>query len=645
MVAAREWGARCRALVLVVMILGCGGSSSSSPAPPAPGPLAQLGELATQEGPGVSLDLSPAGGQFALPGGAVLHVPAGALSQATKVTVARSALSLDHVSFYVAGSFAYQLSANRDVERISPPLRLEVPGDPAQVAIGALGGTGWAKRSEYTGGTSAVLIDHFSEHAFAFVQPTPALSENPAVPAHPDEVVKVRAGSDYIRDHANQWEKEFLGIGEVETPMAHCEALKRLIDEKRRTWDFRFPADVISDPLFATFRMGKFLFTSKSSTEVTGPEQVFWQKTMAAHARIKARVLASSQKLSPAQLLQVAVEESGNNAAMGILAAHNFLKQTTNEGRDMILENFGNPFTGEISVGPAMRANDQRAQMFEENAQLHGGEVASKLRAWRNIDRSPSGAYDKMGPLYHVFAAMTAATFMPHINGGAIAVAGEAAMRASGITGDVADFEKAQADFCGKAVGEAVVELFEDPTAVPGSPDAGASPDAKPPVNTAPTNLTCGMKPWNGDRCFFLRETPRLHCAPAGAGAPRFTYTWQEYKKAPRYWFLTVSYFGYLGKFVDADNNTGKPRFDCEGSSVSEVLACLVAARNAETSDCREASSLGQTCSGTPWVLTDICGKAQLSQMNFPQGTANFDEIWAFIKAHADSNGSTDTMP
>ena len=104
---------------------------------------------------------------------------------------------------------------------------------------------------------------------------------------------------------------------------------------------------------------------------------------------------------------------------------------------------------------------------YEQSARSHDGEIAMKLRAWRSRDRSPSGTYHKMGPLYHVFAAMTSTTFLPHVQGGSIAVSGEALMRATGISGDVADPEKGQADSCGKAVGDAVVKLFLNPNAVP----------------------------------------------------------------------------------------------------------------------------------------------------------------------------------
>lgn len=633
MAAAGEWGNRGLVLGLVAGILGCQQHAKSS----LPPPLAKLGALASPQGEPVTLNLSPTGGQLALPGGAVLHVPPGALSEATKVTVARFDLSLDRLSFYVADAFAYHLSAKRSIAVISPPLRLDLPGDGAQVALAAVGESQWNRLPEYTGGASTVIIDHFSQHVFALAEPTAALTPTAALPADDAAAKKVGAANDFIRDHANQWERAFLGIDEIDAPTNLCEELKDLIIAKEKEWSFKFPEDVVSDPLFSAFHMGKFLFTSTSPSEVTSPERLFWLKTLPSQLRIRTRVLAADRKLTPADVLQIAVEENGNNAALGILAAHNFLKETTNEGRDMIVENFGDPFKGEIVVGPALRSDPGRAQTYEQNARSHGGEIAMKLRAWRSRDRSPAGSYDKMGPLYHVFAAMAATTFLPHIQGGAIAVSGEALMRATGITGDVADPEKGQADSCGKAVGDAVIKLFVDPNAVPSS-----DPPKPPPDSGMPSGLTCGLKTWNGDRCYFIRETPRFHCLPVSTGSTQ--YVWQEYKKDFRYWFLTVSYFARLGQFSSADHNNGAPTFTCQTSSMTETLGCLVAARNAEYSDCVDASKLGQKCIAL-YSLTDLCGMAKLSQTYFPQGTQSFDEMWAFIKAHAETNDSYDTPP
>lgn len=637
MVKAQHAGLWLLALGLAAGALACGGDSkqTSTPNSSLPPSLMALGELAVQEGDPVTIKLSAMGGDVPLLGDASLHVEPGALSQDTELTVVRAAVDLDSLSFYVKNAFSYTLRSQQSIPQIAPPLRLVLCDDSgSQIALRAAGDAVWEKRTEYTASSSAVTIDHFSEQTFVFVEPMPALTATAALPATAEEQNKVGLANDFIRDYANEWERAFLGIGETGSPQEQCQELEDMLAQQRSQWTFAFPVDVMSDPLFSTFHMGKFLFTSKKPSEVQDPERLFWVTTLPSQAAIRARVLASSHPLTPAEVLTIAVEENGNNAALGVLAAHNFLKEMTTDGRDMIVENFGDPFKGEIAVGPTMRNNPTSVSRYEENARQGGGEVAAHLQTWRSSERSPAGTYDKMGPIYHVFAALASAVYMPHIEGGSIAVAGETLMRFTGITGDVADPEKGQADLCGAKIGNLMADLFLDPVVPISQADAGQS------TTNSRNDLRCGQKPWNGDRCYFVWEAPRMKCTP-GEGAQQYTYTWQPFTKDQYYYYFTVSYFDYLSAFTTADSYNGLTTLDCKQATLSETLACQVTEQSASTSDCLEAARIGTGCNAA-YGLTNVCGQCQLSKTFFADGTQSFDELWAFMKAHAATNNSYD---
>jgi hypothetical protein len=78
------------------------------------------------------------------------------------------------------------------------------------------------------------------------------------------------------------------------------------------------------------------------------------------------------------------------------------------------------------------------------------GDPASHLRSWRQgTNITAAGEYDKMGPLYHIFAAMTGALWLPTRASGPGIASGEAFLRTFRVGADRPDTSKAAADQCG----------------------------------------------------------------------------------------------------------------------------------------------------------------------------------------------------
>lgn len=110
---------------------------------------------------------------------------------------------------------------------------------------------------------------------------------------------------------------------------------------------------------------------------------------------------------------------------MGVLAAHNLLKELTLSGRRLPLHAF-----------PQSTAR-----------------LAESLTPWRRAPRLPAGGYDRLGPLYHVLAAFTLVTWTASPTLGVLAADYEALRRIARVGRDRPDPEKARADRCGVEAG------------------------------------------------------------------------------------------------------------------------------------------------------------------------------------------------
>jgi hypothetical protein len=95
------------------------------------------------------------------------------------------------------------------------------------------------------------------------------------------------------------------------------------------------------------------------------------------------------------------------------------------------------------------------------------GQLARQLEPWRRDSPwSPKGRYDKLGPLYHIFAAMVARVWSASPTFGTVAISGEAILRAVHWGTDSPDTEKAAADECGRKIGDRIMagdRVFKGP--------------------------------------------------------------------------------------------------------------------------------------------------------------------------------------
>jgi hypothetical protein len=147
-----------------------------------------------------------------------------------------------------------------------------------------------------------------------------------------------------------------------------------------------------------------------------------------------------------------------------VLAAHNYLKNIKYQG------------VHDFHVG----------KPFPEKQ----GSPASHLASWREgSNLTPAGVYDKIGPLYHIFAAMTAEVWFPTQFGGDIAVNGEALLRTFQLIGDHPDMQKALADGCGENAGQ---WLRDNP---PSEEQEGLPP------GSSDTGSKDGSGSWHGAEC------------------------------------------------------------------------------------------------------------------------------------------------
>jgi hypothetical protein len=259
----------------------------------------------------------------------------------------------------------------------------------------------------------------------------------------------------------DQATRDFYGLDEsgdylppIYTQEEMCKALQTVIAGYA---DFSLPDD------YSGKRLGWYLGDAGDpAQQATYPE--FWNYTKASMTTINRQVLDSSTRLTPADVLKIAIDANGGNVPMGLLAAHNYLKNLAYLGRE-----YGDPGKLDENWMPiALRPVPPLT-----------GQPVAHLEPWRQSDpANPSGRLDKVGCLYHIFAAAVAAAWGHEwINSGDVAAAGEALLR-SGLgvlAGDVPDREKGLADECGARLGGAVMARAtgQKPPGAAGQPSGG----------------------------------------------------------------------------------------------------------------------------------------------------------------------------
>lgn len=150
----------------------------------------------------------------------------------------------------------------------------------------------------------------------------------------------------------------------------------------------------------------------------------FWRATLGGVERTTAWLLAQPQPVSSGQLLLASAESAGG-AALGVLTAHNLVKELAFQGR---------------------RADPERIPPIRAR-------LAAALSPWRRAPALPAGGFDRLGPVYHALATLTLVTWTGSPAWGARAADYEALRRIARIGRDRPDPVKAQADRCGVAAG------------------------------------------------------------------------------------------------------------------------------------------------------------------------------------------------
>jgi hypothetical protein len=138
-------------------------------------------------------------------------------------------------------------------------------------------------------------------------------------------------------------------------------------------------------------------------------------------SRLAGELDAGGKALRPAALLERCIGAASGDLPLAVLACHDFSKELALRSR-----------TGGIG------ARERR--------------LAERLAPWRTDPLAPSGAADPIGPVYHLFAAMTAGVWGPSPWTGRLAEYGEAWLRVTRQNLDAPDPEKGEADRCGANV-------------------------------------------------------------------------------------------------------------------------------------------------------------------------------------------------
>lgn len=440
-------------IMFTVLLLACGGKKDAgSGAADLPAPLKALGKLAKPTEHRVEQKVEPAGGNLALGDGAVLAVAGGALPNAVAIKLRRVDLDVELLDVDARDSWAYVYDTDVDVASFGAPVELRIPHPRANVSVARWDGAAWQPVALTDAPMATVKIEHFSGGIFTVLEWLSGRTEatNRAINDEDDPAFKKRLMQSR---HGNEAMTRFLGIGEGYggSRQSLCDEMKQLVmNYPGATWDFP-PSEGIYDD---NADLASFLHAGSAASVQAGR---FHSMTAAMLPVIEAKLLGQPGGVTPAGMLRICIEAAGGNVPKGVLACHNFLKDITYLGRDYVETPESNPMPERF------------------------GEVARRLLTWRSGDTNPAGVYDKMGPLYHIFAAMTAGTWATSSIGGHAAAAGEALLRTFRHGGDTPDPEKGAADDCGAAVASIIRSKSPElPDAGPEKPRDGGpvAPDA-----------------------------------------------------------------------------------------------------------------------------------------------------------------------
>ena len=385
---------------------------------PVPAEFASLGSLASVPSNPQSFNVDKNAHLLKLGSGMSLQVPAGAFSSPNQLLLTEVNVAFDKISFEVKQSPFYVLSPRDEVGTLGTPLILEISIPSGDVMVVQYDGQNWQAVVGTAGQTVQLKITHFSNWLWGYVEGRSEedlkenLSQNPAL-----NIPLIRSRT--LIENGDALTRTFFGVGEAaeQSQDQMCSEIMDVLEQYNTPKNREFPEGSTA----LNLDLAPFLFDGKTPESSGG---YYFNVTEASLDTINDTVLASTTPLSPADVLKISIDANDGNIPLGVLAAHNYLKQIKYQG--IYDFKFGQPFPP-----------DQ-------------GLPASHLASWREDSNiTPAGEYDKMGPLYHIFAAMTAGIWFPTRLGGDIAVNGEAMLRSFQLLKDNPDLQKAAADACG----------------------------------------------------------------------------------------------------------------------------------------------------------------------------------------------------
>jgi hypothetical protein len=446
---------------LLIFISACNSQKGSTPSGVAlvPVEFASLGSLATISSNPQSFDVDQGAKLIELGNGMSLQVPTGAFSSPTQLVLSQVDVAFDKISFVAKQSSFYALSPRDEVGALGSPLILEITIPTGYVTVLRYDGQNWQAIKGTPGQTVQIEIAHFSSWIWGYLEQRSEQDLKERLADNPQLNVMPTLQREHI-EKGDELTRAFFGVGEssIESQEQMCSDLVAVLKLYNKPENRKFP----SDSGLLNLDLGPFLFDGSAPKDSGG---YFYDVTKKSLDIINNEVLASTTPLSPADVLKIAIEANGGNIPLGVLAAHNYLKDIKYLG--LADFKYGKPFPEKQGL------------------------PASHLASWREGSNiTPSGEYDKMGPIYHIFAAMTAGVWFPTRMGADIAAEGEAMLRTFELLSDHPDTQKGSADACGQ---DSSLWLRANPAAE----EQAESPTEEP----TPDSVINGSGNWHGVEC------------------------------------------------------------------------------------------------------------------------------------------------
>jgi len=417
-------------ILFVFLLLSCNLPSAGSATQPGgslppvtladlPG-LAVFGELVSLDPAPVSAEVGPQASMLALGEGATVQIFAGAFPQPNLLQVSRAQVAFDRIAPDASAGKFFVLTTREAVPALGAPVILELPRPEGDVVVVRYEAGAWTSVKIPPGDTVQISVGHFSTGLFGLLE---FLSQRRMEAEQAAEGMDNNMAPDRLRariEGGDEWVRSFYGVNDsaAQSQVEMCNEIKAVLRQFNTPKNREFPYTSGT-----TKGLADFLFAGSSPSDLKGPYYELTEFTM---DDIDEKLLATEGPISPAEFLKIAIEANDGNIPKGVLAAHNYLKDITYNGRNAYKPTADVPMPREY------------------------GEPVAHLRSWRQDSNvSPAGEYDKMGPIYHIFAAMTGGLWLPTSASGPVIQGGEQFLRTFRVGGDRPDLPKAAADQCG----------------------------------------------------------------------------------------------------------------------------------------------------------------------------------------------------